>query len=218
MPKKKYTPLKTFILGVMSTIPKPMSGYELISLAKSWRFDHYINTTKASFYYTLKLLVGDKIIKVVGSKQEGNRPEKIIYSLTNKGRKEFQEQIKFFLTKTQDIYFDVDSTMPFITYIGSVVGKEFILNLINNQIEKLRSTFKHVVEGEKIVTSHFSYEFNPFNILPLKHWKLHNEAEIKWLESFKEIVESIDDFKDTYQNYVKKSLKISLAEEKSEKK
>ena len=212
MPKKRFTSLKTFILGVMNQIPKPMSGYELITFANEWHYDHYIKATNASFYYTLKQLEGEGFIKESGTKQEGNRPEKTIYRLTNKGRKEFQEQMKFFLTEIQDIYYDIDSTMPFITLFGSIIGKKFILDSIYKQIEKIRAMFKHVDEGEEIVSSHFSYEFSPFNILPLKHWKLHAEAEIKWLEIFKEIVESIDDFKEIYQKYIKKSLEVSQEE------
>jgi len=209
MPKKRFTSLKTFILGVMNQIPKPISGYEFITFAKQWHYDHYIKATNASFYYTLKQLEGEGFIKESGTKQEDNRPEKTIYRLTNKGRKEFQEQMKFFLTEIQDIYYDIDSTMPFITLFGSIIGKKFMLDSINKQIEKIRAMFKHVDEGEKIVTSHFSYEFSPFNILPLKHWKLHAEAEIKWLEIFKEIIESIDDFKEIYQKYVEKSIEVS---------
>jgi len=90
MPKKRYTPLKTFILGVMNTIPKPMSGYELISLAKEWRYDHYIKATNASFYYILNQLERDRFIKEVGSKQEGNRPEQIIYRLLNRIEKKIK--------------------------------------------------------------------------------------------------------------------------------
>ena len=209
MPKKRFTSLKTFILGVLNQIPKPMSGYELITIANEWHYDHYINATNASFYYTLKQLEGEGCIKESGTKQEGNRPEKTIFRLTNKGRKEFQEQMKFFLTEIQEIYYDIDSTMPFITLFGSIIGKNFILNSINKQIEKIRANFKHIDEGKEIVMSHFSYEFSPFNILPLKHWKLHAEAELKWLEIFKEMVESIDDFKEIYQKFVEKSIKLS---------
>ena len=85
----------------------------------------------------------------------------------------------------------------------------FLLDSINMQIEKIKAKFKHADEGEIIVSSHFSYEFSPFNILPLKHWKLHAEAEIKWLELFKDMIESINDFKGNFQKYIEKSQKIS---------
>ena len=212
MPKKRFTSLKTFILGVMNQIPKPMSGYELITIANNWNYDHYIKATNASFYYTLKQLEREGFLRESGTQQEGNRPEKTIYRLATQGKKEFQEQIKYFLTENQDIYYDIDSTMPFITLFGSIIGKDFILDAIDKQIEKIKSMLKHVDEGEKTVTSHFSYKFSPFNILPLKHWKLHADAEIKWFEIFKETIESMDDFKDTYQKYVKKSLELNQEE------
>ncbi|MFX1428084.1 MAG: PadR family transcriptional regulator, partial [Promethearchaeota archaeon] len=204
--------LKTFILGVMNQIPKPMSGYELITIANEWHYDHYIKATNASFYYTLKQLEREGFLKESGTKQEGKRPEKTIYRLTTKGKKEFQEQMKYFLTESQDTYYNIDSTMPFITLFGSNVGKDFLLDSINKQIEQIKLMFQHADEGEKIVSSHFSYEFSPFNILPLKHWRLHAEAEIKWLEMFQETVESIGDFKEKFQEYVKKSIELSREE------
>jgi len=204
MPKKRFTSLKTFILGVMSTIPRPMSGYELISYAKEWRYDHYIRATNASFYYTLKQLEGDALIKEVGSRQEGNRPEQNIYKLLNKGKKEFQEQISYFLNQVQESYFDIDATTPFIILFGMVKGKQFILDSLDKQIKERKKLFTHADEGEQFVKSHYLYELSPFYILPLKHWRLHNEAEIRWLESFKEMVESIDNFKEQYNKIIKR--------------
>ncbi|MFW9901199.1 MAG: PadR family transcriptional regulator [Candidatus Thorarchaeota archaeon] len=206
MPKKRYTPLKVFILGVMNTIPKPMSGYELISLAKEWRYDHYIKATKASFYYTLKNLEDDGFIKEVGSKQKGNRPEQIIYKLLNKGKNEFQEQISYFLNYVQEIYFDIDALTPFVILFGSISGKQIIMDSIDEQIKERQKMFKLADDGEQFIKSHFLYELSPFYILPLKHWRLHNEAEIKWLEDFKEMVENIDDFKEQYNKMIKKAM------------
>ncbi|MFX1328140.1 MAG: PadR family transcriptional regulator [Promethearchaeota archaeon] len=214
MPKKRFTPLKTFILGVMSTVVKTISGYELISYAKEWRYNHYIKATNASFYYTLKQLVKDGLIKEVGSKQEGNRPEQTVYRLLNKGKREFQAQISYFLDHVQEIYFDIDATTPFIVLFGLAKGKRFILDSINKQIEERKKLFKHADEGEQLVKSHSLYNLSPFYILPLKHWRFHNEAEIKWLEYFRELVKSIENFKEQYEKIIKAS--ISMAQEEKE--
>jgi len=209
MPKKRYTPLKVFILGVMNTIPKPMSGYELISLAKEWRYDHYIKATNSSFYYALKQLEIDGFIKEVGSKQEGNRPEQTIYRLLNKGKKEFQEQISFFLNQIQEAYFDIDASTPFILLFGLAKGKQFILDSIDKQIKERADMFKHANEGEQLVKSHNLYELSPFYILPLKHWRFHNEAEIKWLEYFREMVENIEDFREQYNKILNNVMSLA---------
>ncbi|MFX1409441.1 MAG: PadR family transcriptional regulator [Promethearchaeota archaeon] len=193
----------------MNTIPRPMSGYELISFAKEWRYDHYIKATNASFYYTLKQLEGDGFIKEVGSKQEGNRPEQTIYRLSNKGRKEFQEQVSFFLNQTQETYFDIDSSTPFIMLFGTAKGKQFILDSIDKQIMERKGMFKHADEGEQLVKSHHLYDLSPFYILPLKHWRFHNEAEIRWLMFFREMVESIEDFKEQYDKILKKVMSLT---------
>jgi DNA-binding PadR family transcriptional regulator len=206
MPKKRFTTLKAFILGVMNTIPKPMSGYELISYAKDWRYDHYINATNASFYYTLKQLKDEGFIKELGSKQEGNRPEQTIYKLVSKGRKEFQNQMAHFLNSVQNFYFDIDVITPFLLLFGSSVGKEYIIKSINKQIEVRQKSFKHADEGEEFVKSHFLYDLSPFYILALKHWRFHNEAEIKWLQYFKTMVDGIENFKENYNETIKRSI------------
>ncbi|MFW9936332.1 MAG: PadR family transcriptional regulator [Candidatus Thorarchaeota archaeon] len=206
MPKKRFTPLKVFILGVMKTIPRPMSGYELITIAKEWRYDHYIKATNASFYYTLNQLQEDQFIKEIGSKQEGNRPEQKVYRLLNKGKKEFQQQMSFFLNQVQDVFFDLDSATPFILLYGSIVGKKELLRSINIQIEERKKLFIHADEGEKYVKSHFLFDVDPFLILPLNHWRLHNEAEIKWLEDFKRMVENIEDFNKNYIESINRAI------------
>ena len=74
------------------------------------------------------------------------------------------------------------------------------------KIKERLKMLKHADDGEQFVKSHFLYELSPFSILPLKHWRLHNEAEINWLENFKEMVETIDDFKEQYNKMIKRAI------------
>ncbi|MFX1313564.1 MAG: hypothetical protein ACFFHD_13300, partial [Promethearchaeota archaeon] len=60
--------------------------------------------------------------------------------------------------------------------------------------------------GERLVESHFLYELSPFYILPLKHWRFHNKAEIKWLEYFREMVDQIGNFKEQYNKVINKMI------------
>ena len=200
----------------MNTIPSPMSGYELITISKEWRYDHYINATKASFYYALKQLQEVGFIKEIGSKKEANRPEQKTFKIQNKGRKEFQEQISYFLNDVQERYHNIDAAMPFILLFGSILGKQFLLDSINSQLEARKKMFVHADEGRKLVSSHFLFDINPFLMLPLKHWSFHNEAEIKWLELFKTMVESVKDFKASYNEVIKRSIAMAHTKKKEE--
>ena len=192
MPIKRFTPLKSFILGVLITYNQDMSGYELIKIAKEWRFDHYIKATKASFYYTIKKLQDGGFIKEIGSKQKENRPEQTIYKLQPKGLNEFVENLTYFLNSTQKFYYDMDAITPFISFFGLLKKKKFILNSIKKQIDIRKDKFKNLEDGKKLVRSHYLFDLNPFMILPLEHQKLQNESEIKWLEIFHEMVDKID--------------------------
>jgi len=210
MPKKRFTPLKTFILGVMNTYnEKNMSGYELIKLSREWRYDHYIKSTKASFYYALKQLERENCIKVIGSKRSKNRPDQTIYKLTPKGRKEFNEQMIVFLKQNQDFFFDIDSTTPFILLFGAINkdGKEVILDCIKNQINYRKSLYNQFEEGEKFIKSNENFDLLPFMILALQHSEFHNDAEIKWLEAFYKMVDGID-FEENTKMLMKRRINV----------
>jgi DNA-binding PadR family transcriptional regulator len=193
MSRKKYTPLKIFILGVFATYNKPMSGYDLIKVAQEWRFDHYIKaSSKASFYYSLTSLEKENLVEELGSKQEGNRPEQTIYQLLPIGREVFIEQMDHYLRKVEPFYFDMDVIVPFVLLIGFQRGKDFILEALTKQIKQREEKFKMIDEGMEYATSRPSYQFNPFQTLALDHYRLHNQAEIDWLRKFYNMVEKTD--------------------------
>ena len=182
-----------------------MSGYEIITIAKEWRFNHYIKAaSNASFYYTLNILEKNGLIKKVGSKQKENRPEQTIFQLLPKGREVFVEHMDHFLGETQHFYFDIDVTTPFILLFGFYKGKEFILNAIKKQIQKSEKIFDKIEDGSNYVKSHPMFELNPFLILSLEHYKFHNQAEIKWLKEFYKMIEDTD-FKKNIQEIAKKN-------------
>jgi len=200
----KNRPLEVFILGVFNTFRKPMSGYELIKISKEWRFDHYIEaSSNASFYYTLKKFKKKKFIKEIGSEQEENRPEKIIYKLLPKGRKEFFKQMNHYLNDLEEFYFNIDAITPFILLYGSFRGKDELIEAIQTQIQKRDQIFDKIKDGKKYVKSHPMYNINPFSILALEHYKIHNKAEMEWLEKFRDMVKEFD-FKKSVKEILKR--------------
>ena len=210
MPKKRFTPLKTFILGVMNTYnEKEMSGYELIKLSREWRYDHYIKSTKASFYYALKQLEREKCIKEIGSKRSMNRPDQTVYKLTPKGRKEFQKQMTALLNQNQEFFFDIDSTTPFILLFGifNKDGKQVILDSIEKQITYRKTLYNRIEEGKEFIENNENFDVLPFMILPLTHSKFHNDVEIKWLEAFYKMVDSVD-FEENAKELMKRRINV----------
>ena len=85
-------------------------------------------------------------------------------------------------------------------------GRREFENQMTHFLNNIQDFYFDIDEGEVFVKSHFLYDLSPFYILPLKHWRFHNEAEIKWLEFFKRIVEEIDDFKENYNEVIKRSI------------
>ncbi|TXT58660.1 MAG: putative Transcriptional regulator, PadR-like family [Promethearchaeota archaeon] len=200
----KYRPLEVFVLGLFNQFRRPMSGYELIKIAKDWRFDHYIEaSSNASFYYTLKKFKKKGFIEEIGSEKEENRPEKTIYKLLPKGKREFFSQMDYFLNKVEDFSFNIDAVTPFILMYGLFKGKGTLTKAIEDQIDKREDIFEKIRSGKEYVRSHELSDLNPFQILALEHYKLHNEAEIEWLKIFLEMVKKVN-FKQNIKEIAKR--------------
>lgn len=191
MPKlqKKPIPLKIFILGVMARFNRELTGYELSKIAKEWRFDHYIeNASQASFYYYLKQLEKNGFISSKPVK-DSNRPERMLYNLTQKGRNEIMSELYKIINYKQDFYFAIDTIMPFLLFMD----KHRILKSIDGQIEH-RKKFLRYIEKETIprMKTHPYLDLDPFILLIAEHHKLHYECEIEFLKKFYEKVDNID--------------------------
>ncbi len=199
--RKKSSPLKTFILGVMARFNRELTGYELSKIAKEWRFDHYIeNASQASFYYYLKQLEKNGFISSKPVK-DSNRPERMLYNLTRKGRNQMMSEFYEISNYKQDFYFDLDTLMPFLLFMD----KPKILKSIYGQIEH-RKKFLRYIEEETIprMKTHPYLDLDPFILLIAEHHKLHYECEIEFLKKFYETVNNID-FSKNIEKISKKS-------------
>lgn len=185
----KSSPLRTFILGLITLFEgEELSGYELGKIAKDWHFENYIKASQASFYYHLKQLDKEGFFESTTIK-DSNRPERMVYKFTPKGRAETINQMTNQLEFIQNYYFDIDSVLPFLL----MLNKQKILKLIKKQIEAREDNLKFLKETtEPRIKSAPFFDLNPFSILIAEHHQLHYQAEIKFLEKFYEMIDKVD--------------------------
>lgn len=185
----KSSPLRTFILGLITLYEgDEISGYELGKIARDWHFENYIKASQASFYYHLKQLDKEGFFESTSIK-DSNRPERMVYKFTSKGRDETINQLTSQLEFIQNYYFDIDSVIPFLL----MLNKRKILKSIKRQIEGREDKLKFLKEVTvpRIKSAPFT-DLNPFSLLIAEHHKLHYQAEIKFLEKFYEMVDGVD--------------------------
>lgn len=78
---------RLFILGALARIG-PMHGHQIRREAQLNRTDTWSNVKPGSLYGALQRMEKDGAIEIVRTEQEGNRPERTIYAITDKGRVE----------------------------------------------------------------------------------------------------------------------------------
>jgi len=78
---------RLFILGALARIG-PMHGHQIRREAQLNRTETWSNVKPGSLYGALQRLEKEGAIEVVRTEQEGNRPERTVYAITDKGRTE----------------------------------------------------------------------------------------------------------------------------------
>jgi len=78
---------RLFILGALARIG-PMHGHQIRREAQLSRTESWANIKPGSLYGALQRMEREGLIEIVRTEQEGNRPERTIYAITDAGRSE----------------------------------------------------------------------------------------------------------------------------------
>jgi DNA-binding PadR family transcriptional regulator len=81
-------PTRLLVLGIVRLL-QPIHGYDVRRELLSWRADEWANVAPGSVYGALNTLERDGWIEPVDTSQEGTRPARTTYRVTDEGEKEF---------------------------------------------------------------------------------------------------------------------------------
>lgn len=137
--------IELIILGILQD--KPMNAYELTQYTEKNRIERLLKISKPSIYKVCKKLSKEGFLsgKTV---REGENPEKIIYSVTKKGKSYFYELMKHFSGSIQPYFFDFNC---FIWNLEKIEKKEALdmLKKLENEFSEMK---KWILIHEKEVT------------------------------------------------------------------
>lgn len=118
------------LLGIIEQ--QPVNAYELNKWLSVMHVRDWYNVASSTVYATLK--AAEKKDYIVGSREKsGNMPDKTVYSITDKGRSEFIETTKGFLSE-----FDYDiSGFHIGMFFVEAIGRREALALLEKRIALL---------------------------------------------------------------------------------
>ena len=164
------------ILGLLQN--HPMYGYELKSMIE----DHMADWTSIAFgsiYFALNKLSEEGLIVKVATEQEGNRPSRTIYEITDEGRMEFMTLLRRQWTEMKQEYYDFDIALFFQEYLSTAE----IISMMNGKIKGLEAAIKHL-ESHR-AESLTNTEVPRTAAAIFDHSLIHMKAELEWLNSLK---------------------------------
>lgn len=121
---------------------KPINAYEIINQLKIINIKQWYNIADSTVYATIKTLKKKEYINGI-SEKVGNMPDRIVYSITDKGKTEFFNTLRNCILK-----FDYDTNMFSIaTFFINVFSHEEQITLLQNRLSVLQA-YKNVIENE----------------------------------------------------------------------
>lgn len=93
--RRRGNPLALAVLAQLRE--HPMHPYEIARVLKERRTDESVRLNYGSLYSVITALVRDGFIEPAGTEQEGNRPQRTVYRLTDDGRAEVDDWMRSLL-------------------------------------------------------------------------------------------------------------------------
>lgn len=164
---------RLLVLGLL--LSGRMHGYRLNELLEH-SMGFYADLKKPTAYYTLKKLEEEGCVRYE-VEREGNRPERRVYEITERGRELFFELLRENLRKFSQPYYADEVGLALMNHLPTAEVRELLLEKRAKAEALLESIRGHPAHG---TTWHHV----------LSHATTHLEAEIEWLDGVIDELES----------------------------
>jgi DNA-binding PadR family transcriptional regulator len=161
------------LLGLLRE--RPLHGYEIKHIIESHMGD-WTNIAFGSIYFALKKLTEENLVKEIDSEQQGNRPSRRVYAITDGGREEFLTLLEELWSVPSRDYFPLDIGLFFLNQLPP----ERRAALVGGRIGGLRTTLSHLEKHREKTLAH--PEVPPVSEAIFSHTFYHLRAELAWLE------------------------------------
>lgn len=159
------------ILGLLRE--RPLYGYELKQIIEEHMGD-WTNIAFGSIYFALRKLAEEKFVERVAVEQEGNRPSRTIYQITEAGQAEFLRLLREVWSKVERHYYTIDIGLAFM----EVLPIEEVKGYLQGRIAQLEGIVQHIVEhrAEQMVQP----QVPATAAAVFDHGLVHFQAELDW--------------------------------------
>jgi len=169
------------ILGLLRG--RPLYGYEIKYLIEQIMGD-WTNIAFGSIYYALGKLSEESFVEKIGTEQEGGRPSRHVYQITDAGRAEFVRLLREVWTEVERQYFTFDIGLTFM----EALPIEEVKDHLRKRVEDLKQTIQYLDshQAEQLADEHVPQRMAA---AVFGHHRAHMQAELDWTRDLLEGVE-----------------------------
>jgi DNA-binding PadR family transcriptional regulator len=168
------------ILGFLRE--RPLYGYEIKHIIEEAMGD-WTSIAFGSIYFALDKLTKEGFIEKTATEQEGNRPSRSVYQITEAGQAEFMRLLRKVWGEIERHYFTIDIGL---TYMKDLPLDE-VKGYLRERITQLEKTIQYVNEHrvEQLARDHVPRIADAV----FDHSIVHFQAELEWTKDLMNKVE-----------------------------
>lgn len=163
------------ILGLLRE--RPLYGYELKHIIEEHMGD-WTNIAFGSIYFALGKLAEEGFIEQVAVEQEGRRPSRSVYQITEAGQAEFPRLLREVWSEIERHYYALDIGLAFIEALPI---KE-IKGYLRDRSAQLEKTLQHLAEHKAEILALEEVPRKAAVAAVFEHSRVHLEAELSWTQ------------------------------------
>ena len=169
------------ILGLLRE--RPLYGYEIKQLIEQYMGD-WTSIAFGSIYFALDKLAEEKLIEKVATEQEGGRPSRTVYQITQAGRDEFLRLLRELWTTWERQYYAFDIGVWFMEALPLEERKAYL----RQRIERLEYVLQFVGEdkGQTVARPDVPQLAEAI----FDHVLVHVRADLEWVSQLLEKIEN----------------------------
>lgn len=152
---------------------KPLYGYEIKQIIEEHMSD-WTSIAFGSIYFALNKLSEEGFIEKIQVEQQGKRPSREVYQITEAGREEFKRLLREVWKDLERQYYSIDVGLAF----SDALPPEEIRGYMQERVRQLEYIL-HYLDG------HEADELSRENMPPMAkavfdHSRVHYQAELAW--------------------------------------
>ena len=173
--------VQIYILGILIRFG-PQYGYQIKKIISN-NLSDFTQIKLPLIYYHLDKMQKDGLLSIIKDKYN-NHTEKIIYSVTDKGRDDFITGLKNLLNMEYRPSFDSDA----VFYFSDNINKKDLTEHLKIYIEKLKMQISIIEKHKSEVLTYIPDEIKSSSEAIFLHHELHYRAELEWAKQVIQII------------------------------